>query len=238
MRISRSIGVLAAAAATLALAACGSGSAGTDTTSEAASDAATDSAETTGGDSGVFPVTVTHAYGTTTIDAEPERVATVGWSNQEAALALGVVPVIMEKATWGDDDDDGVLPWVEEKLTELGAETPDLYDATDGIDFEAIADADPDVILAAYSGLSKDDYETLSQIAPVVAFPLLRPQRPVQRRLLQRRRPARPVPQRAGRLHGPDGGRGCRNGGVLLLDQRRGGGGAERPRRHRHVRDR
>lgn len=173
MRLSRSLGVLAAAAATLALAACGGGSAGTDTTSAPASDAATDSssADTTGGDSGAFPVTITHAYGETTVDAQPERVATVGWSNQEAALALGVVPVIMEKATWGDTDGDGVLPWVEDKLTELGAETPAMYDATDGVDFEAIADADPDVILAAYSGLSQDDYDTLTQIAPVVAFP-------------------------------------------------------------------
>ena len=30
----------------------------------------------------------------------------------------------MSKATWGDDDGDGVLPWVEDKLDELGAETP------------------------------------------------------------------------------------------------------------------
>ena len=27
----------------------------------------------------------------------------------------------MSKATWGDDDDNGILPWVEEKLDELFA---------------------------------------------------------------------------------------------------------------------
>jgi len=40
-----------------------------------------------------------------------------------------------------------------------------------GIDFEAVAATQPDVILAAYSGLSQSDYDTLSMIAPVVAFP-------------------------------------------------------------------
>ncbi|MBR7200502.1 hypothetical protein PS14A_26535, partial [Pseudomonas sp. 14A] len=66
----------------------------------------------------------------------------------------------MSKATWGDDDDNGVLPWVEEKLDELGAETPVLFDETDGIDYEAVADTEPDVILAAYSGLTQEEYDT------------------------------------------------------------------------------
>ncbi|HAJ18321.1 MAG TPA: ABC transporter substrate-binding protein, partial [Microbacterium sp.] len=117
------------------------------------------------------PVTIEHAYGETVIEQKPERVATVAWSNHEVPLALGVVPVGMSKATWGDDDGDGVLPWVEDKLEELGAETPVLFDETDGIDFEAVADTQPDVILAAYSGLTQEDYDTLSKIAPVVAYP-------------------------------------------------------------------
>lgn len=120
---------------------------------------------------GAFPVTIEHAYGETTIDAQPERIATVAWANHEVPLALGVVPVGMSKATWGDDDGDGVLPWVEDQLTELGAEAPVLFDETDGIDFEAVADTQPDVILAAYSGLTQEDYDTLSKIAPVVAYP-------------------------------------------------------------------
>lgn len=123
-----------------------------------------------GGD-GAFPVTIEHAFGETVIEAQPERVATVAWSNQEVPIALGVVPVGMAEVTWGDDDGDGVLPWVEDKLEELDAETPVLFDETDGIDFEAVADTQPDVILAAYSGLTQEDYDTLSKIAPVVAYP-------------------------------------------------------------------
>ncbi|MET4926891.1 iron-siderophore ABC transporter substrate-binding protein [Streptomyces sp. PSRA5] len=154
--------LMAAAAATAltGLAACG-GPADTESGSEG---------EKKGGSSG-FPLTVEHALGKTTIPARPKRVATVNWANDEVPLALGVVPVGMAKANFGDDNDDGVLPWTAERLDELKADTPVLFDETDGIDFEAVADTEPDVILAAYSGLTRQDYDTLSEIAPVVAYP-------------------------------------------------------------------
>lgn len=116
-----------------------------------------------------FPVTVEHSFGTTTIEERPERVATVAWANHEVPLALGIVPVGFARANFGDDDGDGVLPWVADRLDELDAEVPPLFDEGDGIDFEAVAASRPDVILAAYSGLSRSDYETLSRIAPVIA---------------------------------------------------------------------
>lgn len=118
-----------------------------------------------------FPVTIEHAFGTTTIEQRPERVATVAWANHEVPLALGIVPVGFAAANFGNDDGDGLLPWVSARLEELGAESPTLFDEGDGIDFEAVAATEPDVILAAYSGLSRADYETLSLIAPVVAYP-------------------------------------------------------------------
>ena len=122
-------------------------------------------------DESQFPVTVEHALGETVVDAKPERVATVGWANHEVPLSFGIVPVGMSKSTWGDDDGNGIMPWTEEKLDELGAEEPALFDETDGIPFEQIANTQPDVILAAYSGLTQEDYDTLSQIAPVIAYP-------------------------------------------------------------------
>lgn len=148
--------------AALALSACGG-------SSDASEDAA--AASQPSGEAEAFPVTIEHAFGETVIEEAPERVATVAWANHEVPLALGVVPVGMAKATWGDDDDNGVLPWVEDQLEALDAEVPVLFDETDGIDFEAVSDTEPDVILAAYSGLTEDDYTTLSQIAPVVAYP-------------------------------------------------------------------
>ncbi|MFJ7748936.1 iron-siderophore ABC transporter substrate-binding protein [Arthrobacter sp. NPDC097144] len=155
MRLSRLTAVTAAALLTIGLSACA--------TSEASTDDATGSA--------FEPITIEHALGTTTIETKPERVATVNWANHEVPLALGIVPVGMAAANYGDDDGDGLLPWVSEKLEELGGETPVLFDENDGIDFEAVADTNPDVILAAYSGLTQEDYDTLSEIAPVVAYP-------------------------------------------------------------------
>ena len=122
-------------------------------------------------DAASYPITIEHAFGTTVLESKPARVATVAWANHEVPLALGVVPVGFARANFGDDDSDGLLPWVKAKLDELGAETPVQFDEGDGIDFEAVAATDPDVILAAYSGLSQSDYDTLSQIAPVVAYP-------------------------------------------------------------------
>ncbi|WP_010146276.1 iron-siderophore ABC transporter substrate-binding protein [Serinicoccus profundi] len=165
MSTSRTTSVGLALTTALVLAACGGGAStgeGEDTEAGSAAPEA---------DAGAFPVTVSHAFGETTIEEQPERVATVAWSNHEVPLALGVVPVGMSEAAWGDDDGDGVLPWVEDRLTELDAETPVLFDEADGIDFEAVADTEPDVILAAYSGLTQEEYDTLSQIAPVVAYP-------------------------------------------------------------------
>ena len=146
------------------LSACGSSSDGNGP-------AATGGSDTTA--STAFPVTIENTFGDVTIESKPERVAAVSWANHEVPLALGVVPVGMSKATWGDDDNDGVLPWVEERLDELDAETPVLFDETEGIDFEAVADTRPDVILASYSGLTEEEYDTLSKIAPVVSFPEL-----------------------------------------------------------------
>jgi iron complex transport system substrate-binding protein len=159
MRPHRLRTVAVAAALLLGLTACGGES---DTKDESGSGKAGSSA---------FPMTIDHALGKTTIPAKPKRVATVNWANHEVPLALGVVPVGMAAANFGDDNADGILPWVEDRLTKLNADTPILFDETDGIDFEAVADTKPDVILASYSGLTQQDYNTLSEIAPVVAYP-------------------------------------------------------------------
>lgn len=118
-----------------------------------------------------YPITVTHALGEEVIESKPERIVTIQWANHDVALALGVVPVGFSAANFGVQDDSGLLPWTKEKLDELGVTDPNVFQDTDGLDFEAIADANPDVILAAYSGITAEDYETLKKIAPVVAYP-------------------------------------------------------------------
>ncbi len=121
---------------------------------------------------GSFPVTIDSALGSVTIEEAPTRVATWGWSTQDAVLALGVVPVAMPLNEYGGNDK-GVLPWDAEQIEKLGGETPQLFSGSDTgeVPFEEFVEAAPDVILAPYSGLTQKDYDTLSKIAPVVAYP-------------------------------------------------------------------
>ncbi|MGZ7445471.1 iron-siderophore ABC transporter substrate-binding protein [Paenibacillus sp. TH7-28] len=118
-----------------------------------------------------YPIVIKHAFGESVIESKPERVVTIQWANHDVVLALGVVPVGFSAANFGVQDGSGLLPWTAEKLKELGVSDPNVFQDTDGLDFEAISDADPDVILAAYSGITQEDYDLLSQIAPVVAYP-------------------------------------------------------------------
>ena len=118
-----------------------------------------------------YPMTISHAYGETVIESQPERVATISWGNQDVPLALGIVPVGVSKANYGETDKNGLLPWTGEKYAELGEESPVVYDDVDGLDYEAISDSNPDIILAAYSGITQEEYDLLSEIAPVIAYP-------------------------------------------------------------------
>lgn len=120
-----------------------------------------------------YPMTIKHAFGETVIEKQPKRVATIAWGNQDTPLALGVEPVGVSKANYGKTDKNGLLPWTAEKYKELGVEKPATFDDIDGLDYEAISNSNPDVILAAYSGITKEEYDLLSKIAPVVAYPKL-----------------------------------------------------------------
>ncbi|SDN34337.1 iron complex transport system substrate-binding protein [Actinomyces ruminicola] len=156
---------LAVPAAAL-LAACGSGSSSKTATSDAASAVAVPAT--------TEEITVEHAFGTTTIPAGAARFTAIAWGNHDVALALDVMPAGLSRQTWGVADDSGMLEWTRQRVDELvaaGAAEPVLFDDTDGLAFEAIAETTPDVILAAYSGLSQEDYDTLSKIAPTVAYP-------------------------------------------------------------------
>lgn len=148
-----------AAATALVLSGCSAGS-----SAEAGSSA--------GSESGAFPVTIASALGSVTIDSKPERVAVWGWGAADIALALGVVPVAMPKFTYGGNTN-GVLPWDADALKKLGAKTPQLLAGVDTgeLPFEEFVKAKPDVILAPYSGLTQAEYDKLSKIAPVVAYP-------------------------------------------------------------------
>jgi iron complex transport system substrate-binding protein len=156
--------VAALALAAAALTACSTGPSG------ARDDSATSPSTSAVADQGAFPVTIKHHFGETTIDKAPQRVVAIGSSDPDNVLALGVVPVGIGKVTWGGNAH-GTTPWFDAKLKQLGGQEPTLLDQTDAIPFDDIAKLAPDVILATYSGLTKAQYDKLSKIAPVVAYP-------------------------------------------------------------------
>jgi iron complex transport system substrate-binding protein len=158
--------LVGATAVALTLTACASGSDpdGEEPTTQAG-------AATTEDGSGSFPVEIEHAFGTTEITEEPERVVTWGWGSTEAAIAVGVHPVAMTEQVWTVGEG-GQLPWIEEAVTADGGELPTLLtDDFAAPPYEEIIAQEPDLILAPYSGLDEDQYELLSEIAPVVAYP-------------------------------------------------------------------
>jgi iron complex transport system substrate-binding protein len=120
-----------------------------------------------------YPITIQHAFGETILNEKPERVATISWGNQDVPLALGIVPVGVSQANYGVLDGSSLLPWTLEGFKSLGVDSPVIFNDTDGLNYEAISDAAPDVILAAYSGITQEEYDLLSAIAPVVAYPTL-----------------------------------------------------------------
>jgi iron complex transport system substrate-binding protein len=147
--MSRAAAILAAVVSAVALAACG----GDESSEPAAATAAETSA---------FPVTVEHKFGATEIPAEPKRVVTVGYTDQDAVLALGVVPVGVGDFLGGYDW--RKRPWAQEAL---GGAQPKVVSGQE-INYEAVAAQRPDLIVAINAGLKAADYKRLSRIAPTI----------------------------------------------------------------------
>lgn len=115
-----------------------------------------------------FPVTLDHKFGSTTLDQIPERVVTVGLTDHDALLALGIVPV--GTSEWFGGYPGSIWPWAQDELEALGGDIPEAVGG-DTINFERIAALQPDLILALYAGLTQEEYDLLAQIAPTVAQP-------------------------------------------------------------------
>jgi iron complex transport system substrate-binding protein len=137
--------------------ACGSDRGG-DEPAAVDAEAATDD----DGESAAFPVTIEHKYGSVTIDEAPERVVSVGYTDQDTLLALGVVPVGIRD--WFGDQPSATWPWATEAL---GGAEPLVLDSSE-INFEAIAGLRPDLIVGVSSGMTEEEHSTLSDIAPTL----------------------------------------------------------------------
>ena len=97
------------------------------------------------------------------MESEPKRVVTVGYTDQDATLAVGVVPVGVGDFLGGYEWRE--RPWAQDALK--GAE-PEVVSGQE-INFEAVAAQRPDLIIAINAGLKQANYDKLSQLAPTVA---------------------------------------------------------------------
>jgi iron complex transport system substrate-binding protein len=153
MRRTRKLALLLVTAVALVAAACGDdgdgGSAG-------------EGSEARPTDAGTFPVTIEHKYGTTEISEAPERVVSVGFVDQDSILALGVVPVGIRD--WYGDQPSATWPWAADLLD---GQEPEVLSAED-INYEAVTRLRPDLIVGVSSGMTEEEYETLSAIAPTL----------------------------------------------------------------------
>ena len=110
------------------------------------------------------PLTITHAFGETTIPEPPKRVVSAGFTGQDDLLALGIVPVAV--TNWFGDQPFGVWPWAQPKL---GNAKPVVLNLDNGIQVHQIAGLKPDLIVATDAGLDQDTYQKLAAIAPTLA---------------------------------------------------------------------
>ena len=162
-----------------ALGACSSsGDASTDATAAASSDQAAATVPTqmeegmgSGAADGVFPRTVVHYQGESTINAAPTNIVVIGTGQADALLTLGSCPIGAAMPSGAEDpiaqylkdahpDQAGAIA----TITSVGSRTSP--------DTEAIGNLRPDLIATNASG--KDDadtlYQSLTQIAPTVSM--------------------------------------------------------------------
>lgn len=160
-RMSRmALGALAVTASAALLAGCASTPSGPAPSSP------------TGEASSSFPVTITSAIGDAVIESEPSRVATWGWGATDAVIALGVTPVAIPSDDYSGGDDK-IAPWVADGLAALGGEAPLVLDSSAAtLSTEELLTATPDVLLAPYSGITKEEFDEVTGAGvPVVAYP-------------------------------------------------------------------
>lgn len=110
-----------------------------------------------------YPLSIETKFGTSVIESQPQRVATVDYAGTDDILALGFQPLTARY--WFGDYDNSIWPWAQPYLTD----EPEVLRGN--LNFEQIAATDPDVIIAIRSGITDEEYDRLSQIAPVVAVP-------------------------------------------------------------------
>ncbi|WP_018157707.1 ABC transporter substrate-binding protein [Demetria terragena] len=158
--------LLSATAVGATLASCSTGS--TEDDAPEGPGAATSGAAKVAADA--FPVSVKHVYGTTTVESEPKRIATIGYTDSEVLLSIGVVPIGAPKITYGGNKQFSTDHF-DAELKKVGGKQPARFSDADGTPVDEIVKMNPDLIVATNSGVTQEEYDKLTKIAPVIAYP-------------------------------------------------------------------
>ncbi|MEH3156733.1 MAG: ABC transporter substrate-binding protein [Gordonia paraffinivorans] len=116
---------------------------------------------------GAFPVTIDHAYGSTTIDSAPSRIATLGPGDSDILLKLGIVPTTM--APFYDPTNRSVVtPWNSDLLKGKNPEV--LTNATSDLAGEVtkVLASNPQLIVAVNNAVTQPVYDNLAKVAGTV----------------------------------------------------------------------
>lgn len=112
-----------------------------------------------------FPVTIEHQFGSTTLTEAPERIVSIGYTDQDALLALGVTPLAVRY--WYGDWPNAIFPWAQDEATDAAPEVLNM--PFGNLNYEAILALQPDLIIAVNAGITAEEYALLTQIAPTIA---------------------------------------------------------------------
>lgn len=110
-----------------------------------------------------FPSIIASAYGSTEVKRRPKRIVTVGRTEHDIVLALGEQPIAVTE--WFGDQPYATWPWARKYL---GDSKPVVLHTDRGFEWDKIAALKPDLIMAGNAGLTQEEYDRFSRIAPTL----------------------------------------------------------------------
>jgi iron complex transport system substrate-binding protein len=109
------------------------------------------------------PVTITHHYGETELQAVPKKIVSLDLQWTDVLVALGTQPIAFAGSTQADPKT-GRYAW----QTDLSQDSKMLDVGAGEIPFEKVAALQPDLIVVTYGVQDEAGYDKLSAIAPTI----------------------------------------------------------------------
>lgn len=103
--------------------------------------------------------TIEHAFGTTKVPNDPQRVVALGYTDVEVLLSMGVVPI-----GFTDFFGTGLNEWARPLV---GEKSPESWELTGGVPLEKIIELEPDLVIAS-DALDRPNYDRLNAAVPTV----------------------------------------------------------------------